>query len=279
MRTNSLAVHGVLWAALLLCVVDAAADELYRYRNAEGVLVIDYAVPPEFAAGGYEVLNSSGQVIEVVEAQKSPEETAADGQVPGLSAEELETQARLDRFLNTSYSAPEEISAARQRKLKQLAREIEIVETNLGDTSRQRARELERAANLQRAGQAIPQSVTVSLNKIAEQIEQGQQLLAQRRLEYAETEALYDGYDRRFRELRGLPVPVAAEQGATEQGATESAGEDAASAPLDSQPVATQEQPLSEKTTAQPSPLSTASEKSPPLTATIAPPIAPSASE
>lgn len=274
MRTNSLAVHAVLWAALLLCAVDAAADELYRYRNAEGVLVIDYAVPPEFAAGGYEVLNSSGQVIEVVEAQKSPEETTAEGQAPGLSAEELEAQARLDRFLTTSYSAPEEISAARQRKLKQLAREIEIVETNLGDTSRQRARELERAANLQRAGQAIPPSITLSLNKIGEQIEQGQQLLAQRRLEYADTAALYDGYDRRFRELKGLPVPVA-----TEQGATEPAGEDAASAPLDSGPAATQERPLSEKTTAEPSPVPTASEKSPPLTAPTVPPIAPSASE
>ncbi len=273
MKTNNLALRGIL-LTLLVCAVDAAADELYRYRNAEGVLVIDYAVPPEFAGGGYEVLNSSGQVIEVVEAQKSPEEMAVEEQGPTISPEELEAQARLDRFLTISYSAPEEITAARARKLKQLAREIEIVETNLGDTSRQRARELERAANLQRAGQAIPPTVTETLNKMDAQIEQGKQLLAQRRVEYADIEALYDGYDRRFRELKGLPMPLAAEQGSTEPD-----HEDATSGPMDAHSAATQELPVSEKTSLEPNPLSTASEKSPPSTGTIAPPIAPSASE
>lgn len=273
MRTNSLLRHGVL-LTLLLYAVDAVADELYRYRNAEGVLVIDYAVPPEFAGGGYEVLNSSGQVIEVVEAQKSPQEAVVAGGAPGLSAEELEAQARLDQFLSTSYSAPEEIAAARERKLKQLAREIEIVEANLGDTSRQRARELERAANLQRAGQAIPPSVTATLNKMDEQIEQGQQLLTQRRSEYANTAALYDGYDRRFRELKGLPPPVV-----VEQGTTEADGEDGESSLVDAQSPAPSELPLREKVTAESGSSSAASEKTPPLTATTAPPTAPSAGE
>ncbi len=272
MKISKLPLHGVLFA-LLLSTVDAAADELYRYRNAEGVLVIDYAVPPEFVAGGYEVLNSSGQVIEVVDAQKSSEEMAVEDQAPTISPEELEAQARLDRFLTTSYSTPEEITAARERKLKQLAREIEIVETNLGDTSRQRARELERAANLQRAGQAIPPSVTATLSKMDEQIDQGQQLLAQRRREYADTEALYDSYDRRFRELKGLPPAAVAEQGATG-----TAGEDVASDAVDGQSSDSVELPLSEKTTAEPG-SSPANEKTPSLTATTAPPTVPSAGE
>ena len=52
-------------------------QKLYRYRDAKGMVVIDDAVPPQFARNGYEVLNSSGQVIEVV-----PPERVATG--PGI---------------------------------------------------------------------------------------------------------------------------------------------------------------------------------------------------
>lgn len=287
MKTNVLVARGILCAVLLVFSSGGVANELYRYRNAEGVLVIDFAVPPEFAAGGYEILNSSGQVVEVVAAQKSAEEdVAGEDRAPQLSAEEVQARSRGDLHLTTSYSAPEEIVAARDRKLTQLERDIEIVEANLVDTNRQRIREQERAANLQRAGQAIPPSVTDNLAKMAGQIEQGQQLLAQRRQEYADTKALYDGYEIRFRELKGLPGPVSVDV-ATEQGPQQSSEQHPRQEPgskesIDANPAGEgSEAPVAALSAKLPAKLPTkpANEKTPPSTAPTVPPTAPLAGD
>ena len=44
--------RGVLAACLLLPVASAANSELYRYTNAEGNVVIDHRVPPEYVSAG-----------------------------------------------------------------------------------------------------------------------------------------------------------------------------------------------------------------------------------
>jgi hypothetical protein len=49
----------------------AFSDNLYRYKNDVGGTVVDWHVPAKFAGRGYEVLNSQGQVIEVVPRQLS----------------------------------------------------------------------------------------------------------------------------------------------------------------------------------------------------------------
>ena len=49
----------------------AFSDNLYRYKNDVGGTVVDWHVPAKFEGRGYEVLNSQGQVIEVVPRQLS----------------------------------------------------------------------------------------------------------------------------------------------------------------------------------------------------------------
>ena len=46
----------------------AQSRELYRYYNADGNMVVDYQVPAEYIAGGYEVLNDEGVVIKLIPA-------------------------------------------------------------------------------------------------------------------------------------------------------------------------------------------------------------------
>ncbi len=44
----------------------ADARNLYRYTNDRGNTVVDYQVPAEYVAKGYEVLNEDGVVVKVV---------------------------------------------------------------------------------------------------------------------------------------------------------------------------------------------------------------------
>jgi hypothetical protein len=64
--------HGLLAMAFLAPA--AGADNLYRYKNDAGGTVVDWQVPAKFAGRGYEVLNTQGEVVEVVPRQLSADE-------------------------------------------------------------------------------------------------------------------------------------------------------------------------------------------------------------
>ena len=66
-----------LWFFLASSMV-ADARQLYRYRNADGVVVVDYQVPVEYVGKGYEVLNDEGMVIKVVPRELTEEERKAN---------------------------------------------------------------------------------------------------------------------------------------------------------------------------------------------------------
>ena len=54
------------WLLLVLWPLGfAKAENLYRYKNAEGVMVLDYAIPPELAPKGYTILSKTGTVLKV----------------------------------------------------------------------------------------------------------------------------------------------------------------------------------------------------------------------
>ena len=70
------------WIAVLILMSASAstlAGNLYRYENDQGIMVINDTVPPEFVHKGYDVLNSSGRVIERVSGE--PFEAYVDKQI------------------------------------------------------------------------------------------------------------------------------------------------------------------------------------------------------
>ena len=106
--------------ALFSCSI-ATADNLYRYKNNEGGTVVDWHVPAKFAGRGYEVLNSLGEVIEVVPRQLSKSELSDKALVERLQRGAEAERARLaewDRFLLLRYSTVDDIDAARDRALR-----------------------------------------------------------------------------------------------------------------------------------------------------------------
>ena len=102
----------------------AEAGNLFRYHNSEGNLVIDHQVPPEYVAKGYEVLSSTGRVVKTVPPHQPVEEE--ERAVAGAASRA--DQLKEDQFLLRSYSDVGEVEAAGERRLAQLAREIEIIE-------------------------------------------------------------------------------------------------------------------------------------------------------
>lgn len=192
--------RALLAALLCVAVSQAGAQNLYRYKNDHGVVVIDDNVPPKYIPGGYEILSRGGQLLEVVPPQSEPE-VVEDESV-------IEERKREDSFILKSFGSVAEIRSAGERKLQLLEREIQLVESNINDTRKQRAREQARAANYQRSGQAVPDAVKDVLTQLDQQENKAKKILDERRREYADQQALYLKYESRYNELT-------AEQGST----------------------------------------------------------------
>lgn len=186
---------------LALCGLSTIADagQIYRYRNDQGVLVINDRVPPKYAGKGYDVLSPSGRVLQSV----LPQQTAEQGAGVQSDGANLQQQ-RDDEMLLRSYSRVDELKAARDRRLRQVAREIEIIDANLDKSKKLLDSNRAKAANYQRSGKKVPDSLVVNLDQLAVQTKEAKSMLGLRQQHYAAIEAKYLRYIARFGVLKGL---------------------------------------------------------------------------
>ena len=185
----------------LLTAVYVMGDNLYyRYKNAEGVQVIDFQVPPEFINNGYEVITQSGDVIEEVppfnpNASLSPDELKS-----------IEQQRRTDMLMLRSYSTLNDLYFSRDRKIESLEREIAIIENSLTSQQDKLADQRKYAADLQRSGQDVAESLQKNIEQLVSEIADTDKVLAIRKEELNKTRENYERQVARFRVLKGLDV-------------------------------------------------------------------------
>ena len=185
-------------AGLLLCLAAmvAEAGNLYRYRNSEGNLVIDHQIPPQYIDKGYEVITSTGRVEKVVppRAESDPEDETSSTRAQAVEADQREE----DQMLLRSYSSLEELRAAAERRLEQLDREIDIVESNLEKNRRQLKEFQRRAAMQQFSGKAVSETILESMDDVLEAQRNAEEMLVLRRTERRQMASRYERYAERF---------------------------------------------------------------------------------
>lgn len=139
---------------------------LYKYRNASGVLVIESAIPPEFARNGYQVVDGAGRVIQDVPAAPTDAQKASEKQAQELSA----LSSRRDGELRKLYSSPQDAERLRDRQLEALSLKMDFTRGQLQQVSSKRRTDLEQAAKLERKGQAVPNNLRDSIGSLGRQV-------------------------------------------------------------------------------------------------------------
>lgn len=151
----------------------AVAGNMYRYENDQGIMVINSTVPPEFVHKGYDILNSSGRLIEHVPRALTAEELAAKSREE-QSAQEQARQKEADKKLLTIFSSAEDAERARDRKLEALDVYINVTRGNIiklqGDFNQAQSQ----AAEKERAGQAVPDFLEQNMESLRRQIQQAE---------------------------------------------------------------------------------------------------------
>ena len=206
--SNMVSKRLALVLALVSCSI-ATADNLYRYKNNEGGTVVDWHVPAKFAGRGYEVLNSQGEVIEVVPRQLSSSELNDKDLVERLKRGAEAERARLaewDRFLLLRYSTVEDIDAARDRALRELKIRLSILASNQRVARGRLETALSRLADVERRGETAPEQDLAAIDTLRSEIASLGRSIEERE---GQVSAVTEDYNRdrdRFAQLQDVVV-------------------------------------------------------------------------
>ena len=208
MNNRTLFLRWISACALSLCLTPLVeAKPLYRYRNAQGNVVVDYQVPAESIGGGYEVLNSDGMVIKVVPRALTPEERHledAENKREQAAREEQERLREWDESLMLRYSTVEDIKDARRRALGELKIRMSILKGNRRSLKQKVENYQTQAANMERSGIAVDVERLRAIEVLQSEIVSTERDIKDRQREIEELERAFDADIERFDQLRDV---------------------------------------------------------------------------
>lgn len=188
-------------AALVLGLLVAlpAWAQTYRWVDERGRVY--YSDKPPLHAAEPDVLDRQGRVLRKLRPQAP---------APGNAAGERDlARERQDRALLSTYVHEAEIDLARERALAQERAKQESLEALLEQARARKARLEGEAAAHRQAGRTPPAALSQSLAESEREFARLAQLHARSENAMREIEMRYEGYKRRFRELKGLPAEAA----------------------------------------------------------------------
>ena len=178
---------------------------VYKWVDEQGVTHYGDHIPPEYAAQEQHVINSQGVEINRLDAQKTPEQLAADDQ----KRAEAEQNRNRDRNLLNTYGSVQEIERLRDQRLTLLADQIKVT-TQFLDTLNGRMKKLRvssmrfRPYNTDAKAPPMPDQVAEDLVRLANDIHTQEQNLRQKRGEESTMKKQFQGDIDRFKELKHI---------------------------------------------------------------------------
>jgi hypothetical protein len=186
---------------LLMSGVALAAETkstvIYRYKNKEGVTVLDSKIPPEYVNNGYEIVSRTGKVIKAI----PPVAQGPEGERLRMEKLQREEQAKEDLQLRRSYSNVSDIDAAKARNLESLRGNISILQANLLSVRKRLQDYQAQAAAVERSGRPLPEDMLKNINNLVQEEKDIQLQIKQREQEHDEVEEKFDRDKLRFIEI------------------------------------------------------------------------------
>jgi Domain of unknown function (DUF4124) len=184
---------------------EPSGRKLYKWVDEQGVTHYGDRVPPEYVSQEQHVINARGVETERIEAQRPPEQMAAEEQ-RRLDAEQ---RASRDKNLLNTYSSVAEIERLRDQRLALLTDQIKVTGQFL-EILNGRLKKLRTSSLHFRPYSGDPKAPPMSdqfaedLVRVGSDIHTQQENLRARRSEEATMSKQFDGDIARFKELKGI---------------------------------------------------------------------------
>lgn len=203
LSTGFFLVSALLWLAPPTL---SHAQDLYRYRDAQGNPVITSTLPDEALKRGYKVLDSSGRVLKTVPPAPTQEELdrkAREEKRQKAQAAARQQQQKQDSLLLRNYSSPDDAVQALYRKMQELNSLIKLKQGNIALLENQLQNQQEKAANAERTGKSVPKDVLRKMQGLQARLKSLNKEIASQRTDIGKVRRSYIKKIERLEELTG----------------------------------------------------------------------------
>lgn len=178
---------------------------VYKWVDEKGVTHYGDHIPPEYAAQEQHVINSQGVEINRLEAQKTPEQLAADDQ----KRAEAEQNRNRDRNLLNTYGSVQEIERLRDQRVTLLSDQIKVTSQFLevlnGRLKKLRAGSLSyRPYSSDPKAPVMPDQFAEDLVRLGNDIRTQEQNLSEKHSEETTMSKQFESDIARFKELKAI---------------------------------------------------------------------------
>lgn len=198
----------ILLPVLLAAAMPATAQKLYRWTDKDGNVHYTDQLPPAAARDQREELNKQGMTVSRTERALTPEEQATrDAEQAKLAEQQRidEEKAKMDAVLIGSYPAEADLQRSYKERFDLIEQSLESARVSIRSQEKSLADMLAHAADLERNGKPVSQTVIDSITNTRAQVAEQRGYLARRESEGTALRAEFDTLLKRYRELKGLP--------------------------------------------------------------------------
>ncbi len=182
-----------------------SGHSLYKWVDEQGVTHYGDHIPPEYAGQEQHIINSHGIEISHLDAQKSPEQLAAEEQ-KRVDAEQAKNR---DRNLVNTYASVQEIERLRDQRVTLLSDQIKVTSQFLevlnGKLKKLRSNGmLFKPYNTASNAPSMPDQFAEDLVRVENDIHTQEQNLKEKRTEETATSQQFESDIARYKELKGI---------------------------------------------------------------------------
>ena len=191
---------------MLAMLAGSANAALYRWVDKDGRVHYSDKVPPKASKLERKELSKQGLTRRVHQAQKTPEQLAAErrqNELDKLAKEKAERQAYQDRILIQTYNSVNALEKTRDEKILTIENLIELTEGVVKGLEVDLNRAMQKAARMELQGVAVDKKTQGQIDKVKSQIKEKTNLIAIKKEEQQQTRVKFARDILRFKELTG----------------------------------------------------------------------------
>lgn len=199
----------VVTLALALAAPAAQAANVnhnrYKWKDAQGNLHFDDALPTEALLLGYDIVNAQGIVIKHVNRAKTAEEAkAAEAAAAEMAAQKRadDEKAKSDQQILAAYPNEQELVSSQQAQLDMMDQNIHSTEVSLQSQEKSLTEMLSHAADLDRNGKPVPATLQSQIESLRRNVEKQKNYITTKQQEKVDASKRFVDDLARYRQLQ-----------------------------------------------------------------------------
>jgi hypothetical protein len=195
----------VFFLTLLMISTMSVQAKMYKWVDENGQTHFGDKIPAQYLDKGHKEMSEQGTTIKKVDAAPTQEEKIEMKKQAKLKKEEenkIKEQKKQDRVLLDTYTTERDLTAARDARLEAVEAQVLLSESILKDAGRKLGQTKKQIANIKSHGNEVPKNVSDKITKEKNQLATYEKVAEGHRERKKKIMEQFDGYIKRFRELK-----------------------------------------------------------------------------